>query len=74
MTTELAHSLDHDKQRRKRRAPGGAMIFAVRLVLFWEWLWPAILPAVAILYAIAVIRHNQSFTTNCIPAFQMTSG
>jgi len=55
MTTELAHSLDRDKRRRKTSAPGGAMIFAVRLVLFWERLWPAILPAVATLYAIAVI-------------------
>jgi uncharacterized protein (TIGR02302 family) len=59
MTTELAHPLDQDKQRRKKRSrvagPGSAMVFAVRIVLFWERLWPAILPALSIAYIIMII-------------------
>ncbi len=50
MTTELAQS-----RRAAKRIPGGASIFAARLVLFWEQLWPAILPALAIPFTIIVI-------------------
>ncbi len=35
-------------QPKRKRLPGGAAILFARLVLFWERLWPAILPAVAI--------------------------
>lgn len=34
--------------RKRKAVPGEADIFAARLVLFWERLWPAILPALAI--------------------------
>ncbi len=33
---------------KRRRVPGAGAIFAARLVLFWERLWPAILPALAV--------------------------
>ncbi|PQA87948.1 DUF4175 domain-containing protein [Hyphococcus luteus] len=43
MTTDVTQA------RTKRKAvPGGAAIFAARLVLFWERVWPAILPALAV--------------------------
>ncbi|CAK9039293.1 Methyl-accepting chemotaxis protein [Durusdinium trenchii] len=55
MTTELATPPVPKKQRRKGRAPGAVAIWATRLVLFWERLWPAVLPALSIPYAIIVI-------------------
>lgn len=47
MTTELAH--------RPRPARGGFRIFAARLVLYWERLAPAILPALGIVAAFVIL-------------------
>ena len=49
MTTELAQ-----QKRAVPRIPGGASILAARLVLFWEQLWPAVLPALAIPFTLIV--------------------
>lgn len=40
---------------KRRRVPGDGAIFAARLVLFWERLWPAILPALAVPFVFAFI-------------------
>lgn len=50
MTTVLTQA--HPK---RKRIPGNAAIFAARLVLFWEWLWPAIVPALAIPFLYVMI-------------------
>ena len=42
MTTKLGQ-----QDRRKSRPPGRMTLAATRLVLFWEQLWPAVLPALA---------------------------
>jgi len=55
MTSELAPPPVSGKQRRNPRAPGALAVFTTRLVLFWEQFWPAILPALAILYIITII-------------------
>lgn len=46
MTTVLTQP-----KRKRKRLPGRATVFGVRLVLFWEKIWPAILPALAIPFA-----------------------
>ncbi len=43
MTTDVTQA-----RTKRKGVPGAAAIFAARLVLFWERLWPAILPALAI--------------------------
>lgn len=47
MTDELAQPLKRPRSERKKRAPGPAALLATRLVLFWERLWPALLPALS---------------------------
>lgn len=63
MTTELAQPRPTGDRRRgamktqrpRRRAPGEASIVLTRLVLFWERAWPAVLPALAIPYALLIV-------------------
>ena len=50
MTTELALKLPAAK-----RIPGALSILAARLVLFWEQLWPAVLPALVIPFTLIVL-------------------
>ncbi len=50
MTTELAQPKQHRNQ-----APGKASVLATRAVLFWEQAWPAILPALGIVYILVMI-------------------
>ena len=40
---------------RGKRVPGAGAIFAARLVLFWEWLWPALLPALGVVFLYAFV-------------------
>lgn len=47
MTTSVKQA-EEPKTQRSRRIPGAGAIFAARAVLFWERLWPAVLPALAI--------------------------
>lgn len=55
MTSEFETPPIRKKQRRSNPAPGALSIFTTRFVLFWEEFWPAILPALAIPYILAVI-------------------
>ncbi len=55
MTSEFETPPVRKKQRRSNPAPGALTILTTRFVLFWEEMWPAILPALAIPYTLAVI-------------------
>ncbi len=53
MTTELAQPR-RGRKKTQRRAPGEAWIFATRLAIFWERLWPAALPLLAVPYILII--------------------
>jgi len=55
MTSELAQPESPEKPRRSARIPGAATVFFTRLVMFWEGLWPAILPVLAIPFSIIIL-------------------
>ncbi|MEM8934975.1 MAG: DUF4175 family protein [Pseudomonadota bacterium] len=50
MTIDLGHL-----ERGRRDAPNGLLIAAARAGIFWERVWPAILPALSIPFAVLVI-------------------
>lgn len=54
MTTELTHTPPGPPHSGHRKEKYGSRIFFARLVLYWERLWPAMLPALAIISAIAI--------------------
>ena len=55
MTTGLRQAFLKQALLRRKRVPGKAAVFAARTVLFWEQLWPAILPALAIPFIFAFV-------------------
>ncbi|MHA7870745.1 MAG: DUF4175 domain-containing protein, partial [Hyphococcus sp.] len=55
MTSELATTPGGKTRRRKKRAPGAISIVITRLVIFWERLWPSVLPALAVPYLLLVV-------------------
>ncbi|WDI33062.1 DUF4175 family protein [Hyphococcus flavus] len=54
MTSELSQT-QPKARRARRRLPGRAAVSLTRLVLFWERLWPAILPALFIPLILAIV-------------------